>query len=146
VQAARVGLVAAVNRYDSGRSNPFIVYAIVCITGELKRFLRDNSWYLHIARSSKERALQVVRARDALTMSLGRSPTVTEIAAHLSMSEDWVLEALEIICAQRWWSLSLHMPRMPTTPARGCISTRTACGRAEWPPRSWPRWWHWWGC
>jgi RNA polymerase sigma-B factor len=105
VQAARVGLVAAVNRYDSNRTNPFIVYAIVCITGELKRFLRDSSWSLHIARSGKEQALQVVRAGDELTTTLGRSPTVTEVAAHLGMREDWVLEALETIYARRVFSL-----------------------------------------
>src|SRR6266704_2207449 len=71
VQTARVGLVNAVDRYDAERSNPFIVYAIVCIIGELKRFLREGSWRLHVARSNKEMALQVVRARDALTMTLG---------------------------------------------------------------------------
>jgi RNA polymerase sigma-B factor len=97
VQSARVGLVTAVNRYDPQRPNSFIVYAIVCITGELRRYLRDSSWHVHVARTLKERALQVTRARDALTTVLGRSPTVAEIAAHLGIGDEWVLEALEVL-------------------------------------------------
>jgi RNA polymerase sigma-B factor len=99
VQSARVGLVSAVDRYDSERPNPFIVYAIVCIVGELKRFLRDGSWRLHVARSNKEMALQVVRARDALTMALGRTPTVAEVAERLGTDQEAVTQGLEAISA-----------------------------------------------
>jgi RNA polymerase sigma-B factor len=84
VQTARVGLVNAVDRYDPSRPNPFIAYAVACITGELRRFLRDTSWHLHLPRSWKERALQVIGARNVLAATLGRSPTLTEIATHLS--------------------------------------------------------------
>jgi RNA polymerase sigma-B factor len=99
VQSARVGLVNAVDRYDAERPNPFIVYAIVCIIGELKRFLRDGSWRLHVARSNKEMALQVVRARDALTMTLGRMPTVAEVADRLGTDEETVTQGLEAVSA-----------------------------------------------
>jgi RNA polymerase sigma-B factor len=108
VQTARVGLVNAVDRYDPGRPNPFIAYAVVCISGELRRFLRDSSWRLHIPRSWKERALEVVRARDRLTGTLGRSPTLTEIAAHLGIREDAVMEALEAVSSLS--VLSLDQP------------------------------------
>jgi RNA polymerase sigma-B factor len=57
VQAARVGPVAAVDRYDPGRPNPFIAYAIPCINGELRRCLRDSSWRVHVSRTLKELAL-----------------------------------------------------------------------------------------
>ncbi|MFL6264485.1 MAG: sigma factor [Actinomycetes bacterium] len=77
VQAARVGLVAAVDRYDPGRPNPFIAHAIACINGELRRCLRDSSWRVHMSRTLKELALQVAKARDALTATLGRSSTLT---------------------------------------------------------------------
>ena len=97
VQAARVGLVTAVNRYDPDRGNSFIVYAIVCITGELRRCLRDTSWRVHVARTLKERALQVVRTRDELTVVLERSPTLAEIGARLGLTEEHVVEALEAI-------------------------------------------------
>lgn len=105
VQAARVGLVTAVNRYDPNRGNSFIVYAIVCITGELRRCLRDTSWRVHVARTLKERALQVVRARDELTMALERSPAPAEIGAQLGLTEEHVAEALDAIDSRNQWSL-----------------------------------------
>ncbi|HZD72015.1 MAG TPA: sigma-70 family RNA polymerase sigma factor [Actinomycetes bacterium] len=108
VQSARVGLVGAVNRYDPNRANPFVVYAIVCITGELKRFLRDTSWRLHVARSGKERAMRVLRARDRLTAILGRRPTTSEIAAAEHLDEDGVAEALQTVRSQA--AVSLDQP------------------------------------
>jgi RNA polymerase sigma-B factor len=105
VQSARVGLVSAVNRYDPERPNPFIVYAVVCIVGELKRYLRDASWRVHVARSHKERALQVIQANDALTVTLGRAPTVPEIANRLGVGTDLVLQGLEAIRARSVASL-----------------------------------------
>jgi RNA polymerase sigma-B factor len=108
VQAARVGLVGAVDRYDPGRANPFIVYAIACINGELRRCLRDTSWRVHVARTLKEMALQVVKARDALTVTLNRSPTLAELGAHLGVDEEQVAEAMEAIDTRR--RLSLDQP------------------------------------
>jgi RNA polymerase sigma-B factor len=105
VQSARVGLVSAVNRYDPKRPNPFIVYAVVCIVGELKRYLRDASWRVHVARSHKERALQVIQANDALTVTLGRAPTVDEIAKRLGVGHDLVVQGLEAIRARSVASL-----------------------------------------
>jgi RNA polymerase sigma-B factor len=108
VQAARVGLVAAVDRYDPGRPNPFIAYAIACINGELRRCLRDSSWRVHVSRTLKELALQVVKARDTLTATLTHSPTLTEIGDYLGVSEEQVAEALEAIDTRR--QLSLDQP------------------------------------
>jgi RNA polymerase sigma-B factor len=105
VQAARVGLVSAVNRYDPYRGSSFIVYAVVCISGELRRCLRDTSWRVHVARTLKERALQAVRARDELIGVLERSPTLAEIADWLAISEEHVAEALEAIDTRCQWSL-----------------------------------------
>jgi RNA polymerase sigma-B factor len=105
VQAARVGLVTAVDRYDPGRANTFLAYAVVCITGELRRCLRDSTWRVHVARTLKERALQVLRARDELTAALARPPSVGELAARLSMTEEHVAEALEAFATRRQWSL-----------------------------------------
>jgi RNA polymerase sigma-B factor len=105
VQAARVGLVAAVDRYEPNRGNAFIVYAVVCITGELRRCLRDTCWQVHVPRTLKERALQVVRARDALTLMLERPPTLAEIAGRLAITEEHVAGALEAIGTRCRWSL-----------------------------------------
>lgn len=111
VQVARVGLVSAVNRYDPSRKNAFIVYAIVCIVGELRRYLRETSWRVHVARTLKEQALQVARASDALAMRLQRPPTVVEIADHLGVSNERVVEALKAHDARV--ELSLDQPVDP---------------------------------
>jgi RNA polymerase sigma-B factor len=111
VQTARLALVRAVDRYDPGRPSPFIAYAVVCITGELKRFLREWSWRLHVIRSDKEYGLQAVRTKDALTVALGRAPTVTEIADHLGMEEDAVADGLNAIST--WSMASLDEPVEP---------------------------------
>ena len=95
-QTARVGLVAAVDRYDPGYGNPFVPYAVACVVGEIKRYLRDTSWRVHVSRPVKERALRLCRALDELPHSLGRSPTVAELAGHLGLSEEETLEAMEV--------------------------------------------------
>ena len=78
---------------------------MVCITGELRRCLRDTCWQVHVPRTLKERALQVVRARDALTLMLERSPTLAEIAGRLAITEEHVAGALEAIGTRCRWSL-----------------------------------------
>jgi RNA polymerase sigma-B factor len=108
VQAARVGLVAAVDRYDPGRANPFIAYAIACINGELRRCLRDTSWRVHVTRPLKELALHVAKARDVLTADLGRSPTLAELADYVDVTTEQVAEALEAIDTR--CELSLDQP------------------------------------
>jgi RNA polymerase sigma-B factor len=95
-QTARVGLVAAVDRYDPGYGSLFVPYAVACVVGEIKRCLRDTSWRVHVSRPAKERSLRVLRALDELPHTLGRSPTVTELAGHLGLTEEDVLEAIEV--------------------------------------------------
>jgi RNA polymerase sigma-B factor len=95
-QTARVGLVAAVDRYDPDYGNPFVPYAVACVVGEIKRYLRDTSWRVHVSRPVKERALRLCKALDELPHTLGRSPTVPELADHLGMTEEEALEAIEV--------------------------------------------------
>jgi RNA polymerase sigma-B factor len=95
-QTARVGLVAAVDRYDPDYGNPFVPYAVACVVGELKRYLRDTSWRVHVSRPVKERSLRLCKALDELPHTLGRSPTIAELAAHLGISEDEAIEAIEV--------------------------------------------------
>jgi RNA polymerase sigma-B factor len=95
-QTARVGLVAAVDRYDPDYGNPFVPYAVACVVGEIKRSLRDTSWRVHVSRPVKERALRLCKALDELPHTLGRSPTMPEVAAHLGVSEEEALEAMEV--------------------------------------------------
>jgi RNA polymerase sigma-B factor len=93
-QTARAGLIAAIDRYDPDYGNPFLPYAVACVVGEIKRHLRDSSWRLHVPRPLKEQALRLCRAADELHQRLGRSPTTSELAEHLGMGEEEVLEGL----------------------------------------------------
>jgi RNA polymerase sigma-B factor len=94
LQSARAGLIAAIDRYDPGFGTPFIPYAVACVVGELKRYLRDTSWRLHVPRPRKEQALRLCRAADELHQRWGRSPTSLELAEHLELGEEEVLEGL----------------------------------------------------
>jgi RNA polymerase sigma-B factor len=107
-QVARLGLVKAVDRYEPERANPFIPYAVATVVGEIKRYLRDSSWSLRVPRGTKDLALRLCRAADELPQRLGHSPTVEELATHLGVSEDEVLEAIEV--AQTRSAPSLDQP------------------------------------
>jgi RNA polymerase sigma-B factor len=108
VQTARMGLVAAVDRYDPDRGSRFVPYAVACVVGELKRSLRDTSWRLHVSRPAKELALRLCRLLDELPQSLMRSPTMEELAERLGVSMEETIEAVEV--AQTRFSLSLDQP------------------------------------
>jgi RNA polymerase sigma-B factor len=107
-QVARLGLVKAVDRYQPERTNPFIPYAVATVVGELKRHLRDASWRLRVPRGTKDLALRLCRAIDELPQELGHSPTVPELADHLGVSVEEVLEAIEV--AQTRSAPSLDQP------------------------------------
>ncbi|HEY7605419.1 MAG TPA: sigma-70 family RNA polymerase sigma factor, partial [Actinomycetes bacterium] len=96
-QTARVGLVAAVDRYDPDYGNPFVPYAVACVVGEIKRYLRDTSWRVHVSRPVKERSLRLCKALDELPHTLGRSPTIPELASYLGITEEEALEAIDVV-------------------------------------------------
>jgi RNA polymerase sigma-B factor len=104
-QTARMGLVAAVNRYDPDRGVPFISYAVACMMGELKRCLRDTAWRLHVSRRIQEFTLRLLPELDELRVSLCRSPTLTELAGRLQATEEMVSEALEAVSSRSVLSL-----------------------------------------
>lgn len=96
VQVACIGLVKAVDRYDPARSPRFAAFAVPTIVGELKRHFRDTGWSVHVPRALQERALEVSREGDRLARSLGRSPTLRELAVALDWPYERVLEATEV--------------------------------------------------
>jgi RNA polymerase sigma-B factor len=94
-QVAAYALVKAVDGFDPSRGLAFTSYAIPTISGELKRHARDTSWGMRVPRGLQERVLDVERAMADLTGSLRRSPTAAEIAAHMGLATEEVLEALD---------------------------------------------------
>ena len=93
VQVANLGLVKAVHRYDNERGVSFSSYAVPTITGELKRYFRDNTWSAHVPRGMRERALQVNTAIKRFVEKRGRTPTTSELAQQLELEEQEVLDA-----------------------------------------------------
>jgi len=93
-QVAYLGLVKAVERYDPAFGARFSSFAIPTISGELRRHFRDTTWRLHLPRGVQEAALDVARASDELAGTLGRAPTVGELAEATGLDVEEVTEAL----------------------------------------------------
>ncbi len=104
-QVARLGLVKAVDRFDPERGVEFSTFASPTILGEIKRHFRDKGWAIRVPRRLQELRISISRATAELAQESGRSPTVAELAAHLGITEDEVLEGLE--SAQAYSTLSL---------------------------------------
>ncbi|MDY0410459.1 RNA polymerase sigma factor SigB [Virgibacillus soli] len=96
VQVGMIGLLAAVNRFDQTYGKSFESFAIPTIIGEIKRFIRDKTWSVHVPRRIKELGPKIKRAVDELTTQNQDSPSIKEIAAYLQVSEEEVLEAMEM--------------------------------------------------
>ncbi|MEU8228837.1 SigB/SigF/SigG family RNA polymerase sigma factor [Actinoplanes sp. NPDC048967] len=93
-QVARLGLVKAIDRYDPQRGS-FTAYAVITISGEIKRHFRDRTWGVHVPRRVQDLSLEVGHATMVLTTELFRRPSVAELAAYLRLPESAVLEAME---------------------------------------------------
>lgn len=96
VQVGMIGLLAAVRRYDASYGKSFESFAIPTVIGEIKRFMRDKTWSVHVPRRIKELGPKIKKAADELTTSNQNVPTVAEIANHLDVSEEDVLETMEM--------------------------------------------------
>jgi RNA polymerase sigma-B factor len=105
VQVASLGLLKAVDRFDTEREVVFSSYAVPTILGELKRHFRDRTWSVRVPRDLQELALRVDRTITALSGGKQRSPSVSEIAEAVGATEEQVLDALEAAGAYRAGSL-----------------------------------------
>ena len=93
VQAARVGLVNAVNRFDADNGADFLAFAVPTMMGEVRRHFRDHGWAVKVPRRVKDMQSQLVSARAELSQRLNRAPTASEIAEHLGVDREVVIEA-----------------------------------------------------
>ncbi len=107
-QVATIGLIKSIDRFDLGRGVEFSTYATPTIVGEIKRHFRDKGWAVRVPRRLQELKLALTKAISDLAQRLGRAPTVAELAAHLQMSEEEVLEGLE--SANAYSTVSLDAP------------------------------------
>ena len=93
IQVGMVGLVKTLDRFDLERPHSIASFAVPNIAGEIRRHFRDNGWVVHVPRDVQELAWRLPRATDRLASSLGRNPSVRELAEHLKVDEERVLEA-----------------------------------------------------
>jgi RNA polymerase sigma-B factor len=114
LQVASLGLLNAIDRFDSSRSTPFAGFAKPTILGELKRYFRDKVWTVRVPRSVHDRMGEVERATEKLTLELRRPPSPQELADHLVIDVGDVLEILEAKHNRR--PLSLDAPPIGEDP------------------------------
>jgi RNA polymerase sigma-B factor len=105
VQIGAIGLIKAIDRFDVNRGVELTTYATPNIIGEIKRHFRDRGWSVRVPRGLQELNIQLSRLIEELTVQLGRSPTIAELAKSAEVSEEEVLEALE--SGRAYSSLSL---------------------------------------
>ncbi|MBB5959306.1 RNA polymerase sigma-B factor [Saccharothrix tamanrassetensis] len=104
-QVAALGLIHAVDRFDAARGIDFLAFAVPTITGEVRRYLRDQGWAVRVPRRLKELCTSIDSARVDLARRTGRSPKPTEVARHLGISVDEVYEGLHATSAHHLLSL-----------------------------------------
>jgi RNA polymerase sigma-B factor len=114
LQVASLGLLNAIDRFDSSHGTPFAGFAKPTILGELKRYFRDKVWTVRVPRSVHDRMGEVERATEKLTLELRRPPSAQELADHLVIDVADVLEILEAKHNRR--PLSLDAPPIGEDP------------------------------
>lgn len=108
IQVATIGLIKSIDRFDMDRGVEFSTYATPTIVGEIKRHFRDKGWAVRVPRRLQELKLSLSKAVSDLAQREGRAPTVSELAEHLGMPEEEVLEGLE--SANAYSTVSLDAP------------------------------------
>ncbi|QFZ22298.1 SigB/SigF/SigG family RNA polymerase sigma factor [Saccharothrix syringae] len=104
-QVAAVGLINAVDRFDPSRGIDFLAFAVPTITGEVRRYLRDQGWAVRVPRRLKELCTAIDGARVELARRSGRTPKPSEVARYLGVPLDEVYEGLHAASAHHLLSL-----------------------------------------
>ncbi|MFE1775007.1 SigB/SigF/SigG family RNA polymerase sigma factor [Streptomyces sp. NPDC059008] len=94
LQVGAVGLIKAIDRYDVYRQVEFTTLAVPYIQGEIKRHFRDQTWAVHVPRRLQELRTDLARTRERLAAEGNHEPSTAELATHLGLAEDEILEGL----------------------------------------------------
>ena len=121
-QAAYLGLVKAVRRFDPSRRCAFSTFAVPTILGEVRRQYRNAIWPAHVPRPAQERVHAVRKTGAALTAELGRPPRAREIAERLRWTEELVVETLA--AGNTLNSVSLDQPEASPDGDRTSVADR----------------------
>ncbi len=104
-QIGCIGLIKAIDNFDSSLNVKFSTYAVPMIMGEIRRFLRDNN-AIRVSRSLKDTAYKAIYAREKLTRKNLKEPTLNEIADEIGISKEDIAYAMDAIQNP----MSLHEP------------------------------------
>ena len=115
-QVGVIGLIKAIDCFDLKQNVQFSTYGVPMISGELRRFLRDNS-SVRVSRSVRDTAYKVLQAKEKLTNEQGREPDVDAIASALGIKRSEVVFALDAICDP----VSLYEPIYNDTGESACV-------------------------
>jgi RNA polymerase sigma-B factor len=108
IQVGSIGLIKAVDRFDPDRGVELTTYATPTIIGEIKRHFRDKGWSIRVPRGLQELNVKLSRLLEQLTVELGRSPSIPELAEAAGVDDEDVLEAIE--SSQAYSAVSLSTP------------------------------------
>ena len=95
-QIGCIGLIKAIDNFDLSQEVKFSTYAVPMIIGEIRRYLRDNN-PIRVSRSLRDTAYKALTAKERLTATLGREPTVEEIAREMNLRREEVVIAMDAI-------------------------------------------------
>ena len=95
-QIGCIGLIKAIDNFDTTLNVKFSTYAVPMIIGEIRRFLRDNS-SIRVSRSLKDTAYKAMQVKECLTTQNNKEPSIEEIAKKLELPKEDVVLALEAI-------------------------------------------------
>lgn len=93
-QIGSIGLLKAVDKFDLSYDVKFSTYAVPMISGEIKRFLRDDGM-IKVSRSLKEVCYKAYLAREKLEKELGRDPQIAEMAGEIGIPQEELMMALD---------------------------------------------------
>jgi RNA polymerase sigma-B factor len=134
IQVARLGLLKAASRWDPERGTTFSTYAVPTITGELRRHFRDQTWAVRPPRRLQDLHLKCLRVRDQLVQDLGRDPSAADLAQHLDVDLEEIVEAIQ--AGRAYEARSLDRPIAAETPSGAThrdalVDRRCDIGRLE---------------
>jgi len=106
ISVGMLGLVHAVDRFDPDRGTKFATFAVPTIRGEIQRYFRDHTWAIRVPRRIQELSIKARELGDKLATERGRPPTYAELAGALNVTEEDLVEALEV--GRQYESVSLE--------------------------------------
>ncbi|MEV0738544.1 SigB/SigF/SigG family RNA polymerase sigma factor [Streptomyces sp. NPDC050549] len=129
IQVGTIGLIKAIDRFDLTREVEFTSFAIPYIVGEIKRFFRDTTWAVHVPRRLQELRVELAKGKETLTATLGRTPAVKELATHLGLTDNQVIEGL--VAANGYIAGSIDTPGGEAETCEGAPKYADTMGDAD---------------